>query len=95
MRVLGLVFSLTVTLALTALALAYVPAHVGKQRIYVQERWVNSPDHKPYHTYGKLGSTDRDTAPTTTIEPDPYHQRYYSESEGWTYYTLPSYSSTH
>ena len=35
----------------------------------------------------------RDTVPDTVRiasgEPDPYHQRYYSESEGWTYYSLP------
>jgi hypothetical protein len=29
------------------------------------------------------------TARTPAGDPDPHLQRYYSESEGWTYYTLP------
>jgi hypothetical protein len=92
MRLAGLVFGLLATLSVTAAALAYVPGYVGQQRIYVHG-WRSSPDHKPYHSYGYTGNTNPDTARTATGEPDPYHQRYYSQTEGWTYYTLPSDSS--
>jgi hypothetical protein len=78
MRNLGLVFSFLVTLSLVAAALSYVPGYVGQQRIYVGRH---------------QGNTDRDTARTAPGDSDPYYQRYYSESQGWTYYALPSYSS--
>jgi hypothetical protein len=78
MRNLGLVFSFLVTLSLVAVALTYVPGYVGQQRIYVQ---------------GDPRNTDRDTARTAPGDPDPDHQRYYSQSEGWTYYALPSSSA--
>ena len=78
MRNAGLVFSFLVTLSLVAVALTYVPAYVGQQRIYVQ---------------GDPGNTDRESARTAPANPDPYYQRYYSESQGWTYYALPSNNS--
>jgi hypothetical protein len=78
MRIVSLVFSFLVTVSLTAMALTYLPRYVGQQRIHVQ---------------GRLASTNPDTARSISAEWDPYHQRYYSESEGWTYYTLPSYSA--
>lgn len=78
MRNAGFVFSFLVTLSLIAMALAYVPGYVGQQRIYV----------------GYLGYTDRHTARSAPSDPDPYHQRYYSQSEGWTYYALPSSSAS-
>ena len=89
MRVVGVVFSSVVTLSFTALALTYVPRHIGQQRIYVQDHSGSDPALKGYRSYGYPG----DTARTATDESDPYHQRYYSESEGWSYYSLPSSSS--
>ena len=90
MRILSLVCSFLVTVSLTAMALTYVPGYLGEDRIYVQGRPDSTPDPKPYHAYGSLGNTDPDTARAANDELDPNHQRYYSESEGWTYYTLPS-----
>ena len=95
MRIIVLVFSFVATLSLAALALTYVPSYLGQQRIYVQGRPGFSSEHQPYHSYGHLGHTNPDTAGTATGDLDPYHQRYYSESEGWTYYTLPSNDSGH
>ena len=89
MRIIVLVFSLLATLSLAALALTYVPGYL-RQPIYVQGRSGFSPDYQPYHSYGRPGDTHPDKAGTATGYFDPNHQRYYSESEGWTYYTLPS-----
>lgn len=80
MRIVSFVFSVLLTLSLSALALAYVPHYIGRQRIYLQ---------------GHPATVLSDTAPVAAADSDPYQQRYYSESEGWTYYTLPSYSSAH
>jgi hypothetical protein len=88
MRIVSLVFSFLVTVSLAAMALTYVPNYVGQQRIYVQGGSHSSPDPMPYHSYGSQGSTNRDTAQAASEEWDPYHQRYHSESEGWTYYSL-------
>jgi hypothetical protein len=93
MRVGVLVLSLLVTLSVAAVALTYLPGYVGQHRIYVQSYRDSSRDHKPYHSYGYLRDTNPDTARAGIGNRDPYRQRYYSESEGWTYYTLPSYSS--
>jgi hypothetical protein len=92
MRLVSLVCSFLVTVSLTAVALACVPDYVGQQRIYVDGP-DSSSDHQPYYSYGSLAEANPDTAQTATGDSDPYHQRYYSESEGWTYYTLRSYSS--
>jgi hypothetical protein len=92
MRVASIVFSFVVTLSLTAAALTYVPRHIGQQRIYVEGSSDSSPEPQPYRSYGYEGNPNPDSAPITSGDSDPYHQRYYSESEGWTYYTLPSYS---
>lgn len=89
MRIMGLVFSFTVTLSLTALALTYVPAYVGQSRIHVQGPEDSTAVHQPYHSYGSSDSASLDSTPAGP-EPDPYHQRYYSATEGWTYYTLPA-----
>lgn len=89
MRILGLVLSFTVTISLTALALTYVPTYVGQSRIYVQGSEDSTSAHQPYHSYGSSDSASRDSTPASH-EPDPYHQRYYSATEGWTYYTLPA-----
>jgi hypothetical protein len=93
MRNVRLVFSFLVTLSLVAVALTYLPGYVGQHRIHVQGHRRSTSDHAPYHTARYLGNTDRDTARTAPGDPDPYFQRYYSQSEGWTYYALPSYSS--
>ncbi len=89
MRILGLVFSFTVTLSLTALALTYVPAYVGQSRIYVEGLEDSTSNPQPYHSYGSSDSTSLDSTPGSP-ESDPNHQRYYSATEGWTYYTLPA-----
>jgi hypothetical protein len=44
MRILNLVFSFLVTLAVTVLALAYVPRHVGRQRVYLDPPGIAIPD---------------------------------------------------
>jgi hypothetical protein len=93
MRILSLVCSFLVTVSLTAMALTYVPAYVGEDRIYVQGLPDSTPAPKPYHAYGSPENTGPDSARTADGELDPNHQRYYSESEGWTYYTLPSYTA--
>jgi hypothetical protein len=95
MRIVGLVFSLLVTLLMAAVTLTYVQGYVGQHRIYVQGRWRSSPDHSPHNNSSHLSDTNPDTGRAATGYPDPYLQRYYSQSEGWTYYALPSYSSGH
>ena len=79
MRILGLVLSLLVTLSISAAA--QTPA-----------RSRPSPDPSPYKAYGYAGA-EADTSRTAAGNPDPYLQRYYSHSEGWTYYNLPPDSS--
>ena len=93
MRIVVLVLSFLVTVSVAAMALTYVPRYVGQHRIYVQGRAGSSSDHQPYHSYGYLGTTVPDTARADSGALDPHHQRYYSESEGWTYYALPPDSS--
>ena len=78
MRAVTLVLSFLVMLVLTAMALTYVPGYVGQRRIYVQSLADSTPEARAYYSYCSAGA------------PDPYHQRYYSETEGWTYYTLPA-----
>jgi hypothetical protein len=90
MRIVSLVFSFLVTVSLAAMALTYVPDYVGQQRVHVQSGSDSSPDPQPYHSYGSQANTKQDTTQAAIKESDPYHQRYYSESEGWTYYRLPS-----
>jgi hypothetical protein len=78
MRIAGLVFSSIVTFSVAAMVLTYVPGYVGQDRIYVQ---------------GHHGNVQPDSARRATVHnSDSTLQRYYSESEGWTYYTLPAYS---
>lgn len=36
MRIVGLVFSLLVTLSVAVVALTYIPGYIGQQRIYVE-----------------------------------------------------------
>jgi hypothetical protein len=47
-----------------------------------QENWVHVRAHGP-----------SDTLRIAAVNTDPHLQRYYSQSEGWTYYTLPKSSS--
>ena len=88
MRIVGLVFSFLVTVSLAVMVLTYLSDYVGRQRIYVQGGSDSSPDPQPYQSYASQGNSNRDTAQASSEESDPYHQRYYSESEGWTYYSL-------
>jgi hypothetical protein len=94
MRIMGLVFSFMVTLSLTALALTYVPAYVGQNRIYVQSPADSTSDHQAYQSYGFSANASADSSLAATRS-DPHHQRYYSASEGWTYYTLPAEDAGH
>jgi hypothetical protein len=78
MRIAGLVFSSIATFSIAAAVLTYVPSYIGQNRIYMQGSWTDTiPDTNRIDS----GTVDRD------------HQRYYSETEGWTYYTLPAYSA--
>jgi len=77
MRLTSLVLSFLVTLALAALVLTYVPGYIGQNRIYVQ---------------GHSGEAHPNSARSASHYADSSLQRYYSETEGWTYYTLPAYS---
>ncbi len=78
MRIPALVVALLVTLAIPAAAQA--PGH---SRL--------STDRSPSKSSGYPGKANADSSQTTTANPDPY--RYYSHSEGWTYYNLPPSSS--
>ena len=77
MRIAGLVFSSIATFSIAAAVLTYVPSYVGQNRIYV---------------HGRTARIHPDSSRTDSGYVDPDHQRYYSETEGWTYYTLPVYS---
>jgi hypothetical protein len=82
MRILGLVVALLAAFSMSAAAQTDQHGHMRQDGTNVQGHRRSSP-----------GSTSPDTARIATGNPDPYIQRYYSHSEGWTYYTLPSYSS--
>ena len=78
-----------ITILLFSLGALFVAwALTGQSRVQLKDRSSISRDDQPYHSYGQVRNTDWDTAGSAIV--DPYHQRYYSESEGWTYYTLPS-----
>jgi hypothetical protein len=79
MRIPGLVFALLVTLSMSAAAQA-----PGRSRS------ASDPTHSNAYAYP---GTTADTALTAGGNPDPYLERYYSHSEGWTYYNLPPDSS--
>ena len=93
MRIVGLVFALLVTLSMSAAAQTHVPGYTGQDSTQVQGYRPSAPDPNPYNNFGYPGNTNPDTGQTATRSADPYLQRYYSESEGWTYYTLPKSSS--
>jgi hypothetical protein len=93
MRILGLVLTLLVTLSMAAAALTYVQDYTGQNRIYFDGHRPSSPGHGPYSNSRYRRDTTPDIGRTVRGNLDPYLQRYYSQSEGWTYYTLPSYSS--
>jgi hypothetical protein len=76
MRTLGLVIALIVTLSIPAAAQAS-----GHFRPGLDLRHASS---------GGSSEVKADTSRTATLAPDPYLQRYYSHSEGWTYYNLPA-----
>jgi hypothetical protein len=80
MRSLGLAVALLVTF-LSMSAAAQATSHRR-----------SSLDPSPSRS-GYLGKANPDTAQTATGNPDPYLQRYYSHSEGWSYYNLPPDSS--
>jgi hypothetical protein len=79
MRILGLALSLLVTLSISAAA-------------QTAARSRPSPDQSPHKAYGYVDAK-ADTGRTAARNPDTYLQRYYSHSEGWTYYNLPPDSS--
>ena len=89
----GLVVALLVTFSMSAAAQTHVRSYTRQDGTYVQGHWRSSPDHSPYNNYSYPGNTNPYTGQTANGDPDKYLQRYYSHSEGWTYYTLPSYSS--
>ena len=90
MRVATVVLSLLVALLVTAAALIYIPAYVGQSRIYPETGSRHTgPQARAYHSYGYEPQADTRRL-AEVAGADPNHQRYYSESEGWTYYTLPA-----
>ncbi len=86
MRLVTLLLSFLVILLLTGMALTYVPAYVGQQRIYVQGGEDSTPEVRGYQSYG-YASGSLGTPGDRNAASDP--NRYYSETEGWTYYTIP------
>lgn len=89
MRLVRPLFALLVAVALAVVALRYMQ-DTWQDRIYLQDHGRSSADHYPQN-YQR--NTHPHAGRALTGNRDPYAQRYYSESEGWTYYTLPSYSS--
>jgi hypothetical protein len=89
MRIVRLVFALLVSLSMAAAVLAYMERQSQQDWIYAQAHSPSTPD--------RISAYPADTTPETgaiaTGNPDAYLQRYYSESEGWTYYNLPQSSS--
>jgi hypothetical protein len=88
MRILGLVVALLLTLSVAAAALTY--GYTRQDRIYIRGNGHPSRAHNPYND---TGYTSPDSGQTATGNRDPYLQRYYSHSEGWTYYNLPRFSN--
>jgi hypothetical protein len=80
MRTLGLIVALLMTLSMSAAAQA-----TGQR--------PSSLDPKPSNNYGHPAKSRPDTGQRATGTEDPYLQRYYSHSEGWSYYNLPPDSS--
>jgi hypothetical protein len=79
MRILGLVIALLLTLPLSAAA--QTTSH-SRSRL--------EPSLSGSYDYPRAKA---DSGQAAAINPDPYLQRYYSHSEGWTYYNLPPDSS--
>ena len=89
MRIVRPIFALLVSLSMAAAVLTYMERQARQEWIYVQGRSTPSPDQNSNYPADTTPDTVRIAAGNT----DPYLQRYYSQSEGWTYYTLPSHSS--
>jgi hypothetical protein len=75
---------------MAAAALIYLQSHSWEDRIYIEGR---RPSFRTYASSSFAGTTNPHAGRAAPGDPDPYLQRYYSESEGWTYFTLPSYSA--
>jgi hypothetical protein len=90
MRIVRPLVALLVAFALAAAALRYMQ-DTWQDRIYLQDQRRSSADHNSFRKF--LRNTNSERGSRRSWDPDTYAQRYYSESEGWTYYTLPSYSS--
>jgi hypothetical protein len=75
LRILSLVFSLVVAVALAVVALIYLGQRVGQQRIYVQDGRPSSDDVKAYRGYGDLEQTSPDTAKVTLGDTVAYPHR--------------------
>ena len=75
MRIVGLTIALLVTLSQWAAAQA-----TGHSRSR------SEPSHSSSYGYP---SAKGDSSQAAAINPDPDLQRYYSHSEGWTYYNRP------
>jgi hypothetical protein len=88
MRILGLVSAFLLTLSVAAAALSY--GYTRQDRIYIRGNGHLSRAHNPYND---TGYTIPDSGQSATGNRDPHLQRYYSHSEGWTYYNLPRFSA--
>lgn len=92
MRILGLAVGLLVTVSMPAAGQSRAPGDTAQDSTYAQGYRAYSSDRSASRSY--RGNTNPDATRTATANADPYLQRYYSETEGWTYYTLPKSGST-
>nr|AUN36839.1 hypothetical protein [uncultured bacterium] len=91
MRIMRPLLGLFIAVSLAAAALVYLNRNSWQDRIYVSEA-LSTGGNRP-HSPGLLRNPKPFARRAAATPSDPALQRYYSESEGWTYYTLPSYSS--
>jgi hypothetical protein len=90
MRIATVLLSSLVALLVTATALVYIPARIGQNRIYPEAAPDDSmPQSRPYRSYGYQDQPKPDSVRLAGADSDSNPQRYYSESEGWTYFTPP------
>jgi hypothetical protein len=95
MRVATVVLSFLVALSVAAAGLVVIPGYIGQNRIYPEAAPDDStPGSRPYRSYGNQQAKP-DTVRLAGADSDPNHQRYYSESEGWTYFNLPADDARH
>jgi hypothetical protein len=93
MRIIRPLIALLVALSVAAAVLTYMSDYTRENRIYPSAHRRSSADYHLLRNWSYRGDASRQGSRAAPGDSDPYRQRYYSESEGWTYFTLPSYSS--